>query len=479
MRIGAKEIRGKLLKQIADRVYPYNSELPSSRSLAQELGVSRTTVTAVYEQLAAEGYIKVRHGARPRVALGLPAVESGGLGAKVASVDGIHLSAFGRRITAESNAVPLSRADIEVDFRYGELAAQDFPRGPWKKAVMSSLLRMPRVLSYGDPKGSIRLRRALQGYLWRARNVTCDFRNIIIVNGSQQALDLAARLLLDPGDGFVIENPCYMLARKAFESQGGKAISVNVDEYGIKTKYLENINARVAYVTPSHQYPLGGIMPMARRTELLDWAAGANAWLVEDDYDGEYRYDTKPIPPLQAIDTYGRVIYVGTVSKTLTPTLRIGYVVVPETLERAFTAAKIVADRHTSLNDQEALGEFIESGAYERHIRRQRRKNHHRLEVLTEALHAKFGSRINIAGAKAGLHVVVWIKDLPHMREQELIERGRRIGLGLYSVHTHYDPSCQAACGEVLGLVMGYAALEPERITEGVEMLSRIVDDMR
>ncbi|MDJ0930701.1 PLP-dependent aminotransferase family protein [Breoghania sp.] len=284
------------------------------------------------------------------------------------------------------------------------------------------------------------------------------------MSGSQQALDLTGRLLLNLDDTFVIENPAYALARKALEATGARAIPVNVDCDGLETSLLDGVNARLAYVTPSHQYPLGSIMSAERRLELIGWFRKFGAWIVEDDYDSEYRYDIKPLPPLQAIGDNSRVIYIGTVSKILSPALRIGCVVVLESLKPAFMTAKQLADRHTSLNDQEALADFIESGAYERHVRRQRNKNSQRLEVLIEALHLNFGSRIEIESTKAGLHVVVWIKDLPRTCEPELIERAR--SLGLYSVHSLYNPPCPGERGNQVDLVMGYAALSPESITK-------------
>lgn len=479
-RIGGKAIYESLRDQIMAGSYAPDEEIPSSRALAEELGVSRTTISVAYDQLAAEGYIVVRQGARPRVAVSFP--DSSVPAPDVASPGRPacdHLSGYGRRLNGIGLLQNPALGKFLVNFRYGEVASEDFPTVLWRRAVTSALLRKTKVLAYNDPQGSRALRHALQSYLWRARSINCRLDQIFIVSGSQQALDLLARLLLDPGDSFVIENPSYAMARHAFETTGAKAIPIEADAMGMDTSQLAEVKARLAYVTPSHQYPLGGVMPIDRRMDLVAWAQRTGAWIVEDDYDSEYRYDVKPLPPLWTANANDRVIYAGTVSKTLSPTLRIGYAVVPDALRDVFAIAKQLADRHNALLEQEALAHLIQSGAYERHVRRQRRNNNNRRETLIGALKSTFGSRVDIRGTEAGLHVVVWFRDIPAAREQELIDRAGSLGVGIYSVRPLCDPPLSSGLNDQIGLVMGYASLNPEWIIHGVKLLKKAIDGLQ
>ena len=238
-------------------------------------------------------------------------------------------------------------APAAIDFLYGAIAARDFPALAWRRAYLAALLSPPSRLYYAPPEGDAALRRALQGYLGRARGLRCDAEQIVIVHGSQQAIDLCARVLLDPDDAFVFEDPGYLMARRCFEATGARLLPVPVDAHGLDTDRLpRDGRIRLAYVTPSHQFPLGGTLPIARRQALLQWARRQRAWVVEDDYDGEFRYGQRPIDALQSIDTEGRVIYVGTFSKALSPQMRLGYLVLPPALVPAFRQAKRLTDRH-------------------------------------------------------------------------------------------------------------------------------------
>lgn len=478
-RIGRREICENLRGQIRAGNFAPEEPIASSRALAEELGVSRTTVSAAYDQLAAEGYIVVRPGMRPTVAVSFPAASSKATGSVAKAVPATSsLSAFGRRLIDIGQLRSPRSTPHLINFRYGEIAAEDFPIPQWRRAVTSALLRKQNVLSYQEPFGSNALRQALQNYLWRARSIDCSLDQIIIVNGSQQALDLLSRILLDPDDTFVIENPSYAMARWSFETSGAMAIPIEVDEDGLVTDQLEGLQARLAYVTPSHQYPMGGVMPISRRKQLVDWAKRTDAWIVEDDYDSEYRYDVKPLPPLWASNQNDRVIYIGTVSKTLSPALRIGYAVVPETLVSVFATAKQLADRHNAQLEQEALANLIQSGTYERHVRRQRRRNNHRRETLIGALKATFGDRVDIRGTEAGLHIVVWFSDIPITREPDLINRARQLGVGLYSVRPLCNPPLSRGQNERIGLIMGYASLNPAWIVKGVALLDQAIKDL-
>lgn len=472
---GAKELYEALRDQIGRGIYPSGSLMPSTRSLATELGVARSTVTTAYEQLLSEGFIETSQGARTRVAR-LPSLKPG------PDRSGIEhtrrpVSSYGQRLHS------LLRPDMPdttlciADFRYGDVAVSDFPTLLWKKAVDGTIRKQRPRLAYDDPRGTNELRTALQGYLWRARGIRCDVGQILVVNGSQQGLDLCARLLVDAGDTVVVEDPCYALARDTFGAMGAHVCPVEADDQGLRTDLLPDTAVRLAYVTPSHQYPLGGVMPMARRSALLAWSRRQGAYVIEDDYDSEYRYDINPVPPLHILKGAENVIYLGTMSKTLSPTLRLGYLVVPAGLSALFAAAKRLSDRHAPLLEQDAVADLIASGAYERHIRRTRRRNAARREALLDALRTELGARVTIAGTDAGLHLIVWCHDVPRHSEDSLIARGLKAGIGLHSISPAYatpNASSRPACA---GLIMGYASLDVDQIRQGIRILKEVLQD--
>ncbi|MGD9508098.1 MAG: PLP-dependent aminotransferase family protein [Geminicoccaceae bacterium] len=461
--------------RIVAGLYGPGARLPSTRALAAEWGVSRTTVTAAYEQLLAEGYLETRQGSRARVASGL---RQAAVAAErhLPATQAIRLSGYGRRVVDLPPPQHPGPERLVADFRYGDLSGTDFPTLAWKRALNAGLLRRPEWLRYGDPCGSAELRTALQGYLWRARGLRCEADQIVVVSGSQQGLDLCARLLLDPGDQAVIEDPCYLLARQTFLAAGAALIPCEVDREGMRTDRLAGIgDARLAFVTPSHQFPTGSVMSIGRRQALLAWAERTGAYVIEDDYDSEYRFDTRPIEPMQALGGAGDVIYLGTVSKTLSPLLRLGYLVVPASLREAFATAKRLADRHVPAPEQEALAALIASGSYERHIRRVRRRNGARRAALLAALSGALGDRVTVQGADAGLHIVAWLNDLPQVLEPELIARGHAAGIGLYPISPLYDSADGAGRA---GLVMGYASLGERDIERGIGRLATVLDAM-
>jgi len=427
-------------------------------------------VTAVYGQLIAEGYLINRPGARPIVAPGL-VLRPASVPPPFPMVR--HLSGFAERLL-DLPPPPVSRSIKVADFRYGDLSGADFPVLAWRRALTKVCLQRRTRLRYAEPQGEIALRTALQGYLWRARGISCSPDDIVIVNGSQQGLDLCARLLLDPGDRFLIENPGYTLARHAFVAAGGVAIPIPVDGDGIATDALPS--GRFVYVTPSHQFPLGGVLSATRRRLLLAWASACGAYVIEDDYDGEYRHDISPIPPLQTLDPQA-VIYVGTFSKTLSPTLRLGYLVLPAGLARVFNEAKRLTDRHTPLLEQEALADLLTSGVYERHVRSIRRRNAERRAVLLRALDDKLGPAVTVEGADTGLHIVAWLNDVRATREADIIASALAEGVGLYPVAPLYDPS--RPLPDRAGFVIGYAGLDADKIGRGVAVISKVLADGR
>ncbi|AVH45386.1 PLP-dependent aminotransferase family protein [Agrobacterium tumefaciens] len=454
-----------LLRQIEAGVFAVGMSLPSSRSLAEELGVSRTTVTAAFDQLISEGYVRASQGKRPTVA-------SAGRPGQIKQDRDRHfadrpLSDYATRAMALRSNSSAGRPLLKFDFRYGDLASDDFPHAAWRKALTATFLTHRERQAYDDPAGNIALRKALHGYVWRSRGIICDLEQIIVVNGSQQALDLCARVLVNPDDKVVLEDPCYAMARNVLIAVGATAVAVPCDDQGMDTTLLPDADdVALAYVTPSHQFPLGGVLPVGRRQAVMGWARSSKAYVVEDDYDGEYRYDVSPIPPLYLLGE-GRVIYVGTVSKTLSPALRLGYMVLPKALVGAFIHCKQFADRHTATFEQEALAFLLTTGAYERHVRRMRRANAKRREVLLTAMAEGFGDEVEIVGTSAGLHVVVWFNHLKAQDEEDLATRARASDIGIYPVSRLYSSAAEPRAG----FVFGYASMPTPLITKAIKRL--------
>jgi GntR family transcriptional regulator/MocR family aminotransferase len=262
-------------------------------------------------------------------------------------------------------------------------------------------------LDYGPSGGSPALRAAICNHLQRSRAVVCEPSQVVVVNGSQQALDLISRVLFERGQQVAIEDPIYQGITETLRAAGARLVPLTVDRDGIDPEKIP-AGTRIVFVTPSHQYPSGAILPLARRLALLEWAKRNNGVIVEDDYDGEFRYEGHPLESLQGLDREGRVIYIGTFSRTIFSALRIGYLIAPGTLVTAFAAAKWLCDRHTATLEQETLAEFIHSGMYERYLRRVRRRNAARRQALLEAIHTHLGERVEVTGDGAGAHVVLW-----------------------------------------------------------------------
>lgn len=471
-----RSIYDLLRAQIADGSLPAGARAPSTRSLAAELGVSRTTVTTAYEQLAAEGYLVTTTGRVARVARPLAAAE-------VPEPSGIRhtrpvpkLSDFGCRIQEIGLSALPHAESVQFDFLYGALASRDFPSLAWRRAYQTELLLQQNRLFYAGPEGDASLRSALQGYLRRARGLACDAEQIMVVHGSQQGIDLCARVLLNSDDAFVFEDPGYLMARRCFEATGACCLATAVDAHGLDTSGLpQDHHVRLAYVTPSHQFPLGGVLTITRRQELLQWARRQNAWIVEDDYDGEFRYGQRSIEALQSIDRDGRVIYVGTFSKTLSPQLRLGYLVLPPEVVPVFRQAKRLTDRHSPLLEQRVLASLIESGTYERHVRRMRRENERRRAALLDAVSRYLPKAAQVGGTAAGLHVVLWLPFLLPGDELNVVAAARQAGVGIYPVSTLFVEPESPAKPRPAGFILGYASLTVEQIHKGLQILGRLL----
>lgn len=466
-----------LRSQIADGTLVQGARAPSTRALAAELGVSRTTVTSAYEQLASEGFLVTSSGRAARIAAPLAQPKARHKARKTAST--LLVSAFAQRLAAMDMPALAEAEPARFDFRYGVLASRDFPVLAWRRAYQDELLRQQANLDYVPPEGERALRVALQAYLRRARGLVCDAEQVLVVHGSQQAIDLCARLLLDANDAFVIEDPGYLMARRSFEATGASCLAVPVDVDGLDTDQLpDEQRTRLAYVTPSHQFPLGGVLPIARRLALLQWAQRHGTWIVEDDYDGEFRYGQRPIDALQSIDGDERVIYVGTFSKSLSPQLRLGYMVLPPALVPLFRQAKRLTDRHAPVMEQRALAALIESGSYERHIRRMRREYERRRSALLAAISRCLPSAVHVSGTAAGLHFVLWLPMIKAGDEAKLIDAARKAGVGIYPVTPLFAKRHGSSFPGSVGLIMGYASLTIAQIEQGMDILASVIAAM-
>jgi GntR family transcriptional regulator/MocR family aminotransferase len=460
------------------------ARLPSTRALAHELRVSRNAVLLAYELLLAEGYAAGRPGSGTYVASTLPEALLTPLATTRPAVPIPHgfrprLSTFGQRVVHTSShlapgTMPHAPA-VRYDFRYGLPSVEEFPADLWRRLLARRARRTSvRSLHYGPPEGYGPLRVALADYLRRARAVVCTAEQIVVVNGSQQALDLAARVLIDPQDRVMLEEPHYLGARLAFLGAGAALYTVPVDAEGLDTSQLPDpaLGVRLAYVTPSHQFPSGAIMSLTRRFALLAWAERADAYVLEDDYDSEYRYEGRPLEAVQGLDRSGRVIYVGTFSKVLSPALRLGYLVLPQALVQPFIAAKWLTDRHTPTLEQEVLTDFITEGHFERHLRRTRTRNAARRAVLLDALSSNLGTRVEITGANAGMHLLLWFNDLSPRGLDTIIAAAAHAGVGVYAVAPCYTQPPQRA-----GLLLGYTGMSETDIRAGIQRLARVVKE--
>lgn len=452
---------------IVERTLQPGEALPSTRELAEENSISRTVVVQAYDQLIAEGFITGRHGSGTYVSEHMHPVPSH---APRRSMP-VRLSRYGTvAASLEHRGLTPIRVPprLRYDFAYGRCSLEAFPLAAWRRILIRRVRTAPlRSFDYGSAAGDPALREAIAGHLRRSRAIHCDVSQIIIVNGSQQALDFAIRLLLNPGDKIAVEDPQYHGMRQVLLAARLRVHPVPVDSEGIDLGRMPR-QARLVFVTPSHQFPTGAVLPLQRRLALLEWARQANALIVEDDYDGEFRYEGEPLEPLQSLDRDGRVLYLGTFSRTIFPALRIGYIVAPPPLVPAFIAAKWFADRHTAVLEQETLAEFIASGAYERHLRRTRRANAVRRDALLSSIERYMGDRVTVTGSRSGTHIVLWPK--AKVAEEAIIARAAGVGVGIYGIAGYYlrQPSSP-------GFLLGYANLTVAQIREGIRRLGEVL----
>ncbi|HEY9627548.1 MAG TPA: PLP-dependent aminotransferase family protein [Coleofasciculaceae cyanobacterium] len=472
---------------LTGRLLP-SQRIPSTRSLAQSLSISRTTVTQSYEQLLSEGYLEAIVGSGTYVCAQLPddllysqQVEP----STQQTALPIQFSQQGKRL-AEIPCLLPSEPKAAISFRYGRPALKDFPLNLWRKLLSRHCTATSDWLDYAsDFRGYYPLREAIARYVARARAVQCAPDQIILTNGTQQALDLVMRLLIDPGEVIAVEDPGYLSARRVFLSYGASLHPVPVDESGLQVDQLTREGTekaqiqkiRLVYVTPSHQFPTGSTLSLPRRLELLAWAQQNHALILEDDYDSEYRYGDRPILALQGLDRSHSVIYISSFSKVLFPSLRLGYLIVPSNLVMLFTQMKWLSDRQLPTLEQQVLAEFIADGHLESHVRKMRSRYDHRRQVLVQGLKQHFGDRIVVLGEKAGLHIMVRMN--LNLGAEEIVERAAQVGVGLMSARPCYlhssahDPNFIDRQCE---FIFGYSELDEAEIQVGISRLAKALN---
>ena len=462
-----RQIYQGMRQAILTSALPAGSRLPSTRELAEQLGVSRTVVLLAYDLLLAEGFAVGRGGSGTYVS------ESLGRSTpkKEKRAAAVRLSRYGAAAAGAMAAVdtPLpSSLPVRYDFTYGRSAIESFPLERWLRMLLRHARQAPvRAFEYGPAAGSRVLREAICAHLRRSRGVVCDPSEVIVVNGSQQAIDLVVRVLVERGDRVAIEDPQYNGTREVLRAAGAKLVPVPVDSEGLNPADLPE-QAGLVFVTPSHQFPTGAILPLARRLALLDWARRKNSLIVENDHDGEFHYGGRPLESMQGLDTDGRVVYLGTFSRTVFPALRIGYLIVPKPLATAFIAAKWLNDLHSPTVEQETLAEFIDSGMYERHLRRLRRRNADHREALLDAVHQYLGNRVAVTGDGSGAHIVLW--PVKRVSESTIIAQAASRGVAVHGIsHCYLKKPLRP------GVIIGYSRMREEPIREGIRILSELL----
>jgi GntR family transcriptional regulator / MocR family aminotransferase len=445
----------QLLDAIVDGRLRSGERLPPTRELAEHLDVARNTVTVAYDRLVAEGIIVSKVGSGTFVSA--EAVSSGQHRSAPAGTD------VSPRAVWQSIAEPerARGAPPSYDFGVGVPDARLFPLTSWRRLVARELRPSAvRGASYSDPAGPERLRASIARYVGVARSVRAGADDVVVTHGAQQALDLAGRVLIEPGTTVAVEEPGYPPARELFQSLGARVVGVPVDHEGIIVSALPR-SARLAYVTPSHQFPLGLPMSLARRAGLLAWAERRNAIVIEDDYDSEFRFEGRPLDPLQSLDRRGRVIYVGSFSKVMLPALRLGFMVAPASLRPALRNAKRLTDWHGELPTQMALSRFIDEGLLARHVRKASREYAARRARIVTTVERSFSDWLERVPSAAGLHLT--FRTRAGVDVDRVLARARAAGVAMSPLSRF----CGARPVQQ-GFVIGYGAIPLARIDEGL-----------
>ena len=437
-----KQLYQEIKQAIISGKIAVDTKLPSKRKLADFLDISQTTVELAYGQLVAEGFIEPR----ARKGFYAQAVE------ELAYLD-----------LPQDEPVVQEQIDYVFDFNPGKIDTQSFPFSTWRKLAREVMDESNHeFLLSGHPQGDDALRQEIARYLFQSRGVVCDAEQILIGSGTEQLLPLLIRLL-NKTLVFGYENPGYALTHSIFAHHDRKAVSVEIDEDGINVSELESSDVDVAYVTPSHQFPTGSVLSATRRAQLLNWAsAKPERYIIEDDYDSEFRYTSQPIPALQSMDLSGRVIYISTFSKSLMPSLRIAYMVLPKGLLRAYRQTFFHYSSSVPRLDQQLVAHFMKEGHFSRHLNRMRKLYRKKLEKLTASLDL-FAPAVKISGEQAGMHIVLTVQT--PFSEQQLVERAKQAGIRVFGLQS-YNVSAKADAPPKI--VIGFGGLSEEQIQQGI-----------
>ncbi len=478
-----RQIYETIRRSILSGEFQSGRQLPSSRFLAKQLGISRLTVLNAYELLLAEGYLKSRNGSGTYVAEHLPEdfLNTPRLEPQKSETEPaprrLNLSKYGENIRRESRVIlRYNESTPPLPFQPGLAAIDEFPFDVWTKLINKSYRTVARQsFGYGDPAGFAPLREAIANYLKSARAVDCAPEQVIVTSGAQHAFDLIGKVFLEPGTKILVENPCYFGVKQAFQTFDAEFVPVPVDEDGfnLSAALQESKNARLAYVTPSHQFPLGQTMSLARRLQLLEWAKNADAWIIEDDYDSEFRYEGRPLPSLQGLsggDT-GRVLYIGTFSKTMFPALKIGCLVVPHDLIEIFTVTRAVSGTHSPLIDQATLAEFINEGHFGRHMRRMRRLYENRQQILVSEIKKHLADILEVENSISGMHVIGWLPE--GLKDSAAVEKAAQFGIKSARVS-----ALSLTPNQRNGMILGYTAINEMQIKKGVKQLGMALKEL-
>ena len=468
-RNGRLPLYRQLIQQIQAQVLsgdlPTGTQLPASRQLAHELGVARITVTQAYDHLQAEGYLVGRPGAGVFVAEALPLLLE-----KRPFTPA--LSEWGNRVLASAPDDAPTGSRPAIDFGIGRSFAQIFPYDVWRRLLARYLSTDDAMLSrYGSVAGYLPLRQALADYLAQYRGINCTPEQVVIVSGAQQVLDILARLLLKPGDEVLVETPGFVVAFNLFRAYGAQLTALPVDDDGFPVEKIPPDNtARLAFVTPTHQFPRGGTMSLPRRLRLLQWAQQRDGLIIEDDYDGDLRYNGRSQSALQGLDKDGRVVYLGTFSKVLFPALRLAYVVLPPVLVEPFVQAKALIDRGSPTLTQAAIADFITEGYFERHLSQLRQIYGQRRHALITALEQFLPGQLRYAEVAAGVHVMLYLPE--NCDETAVIQQAAAQDVGIYpGAPYHLQQPAPPS------LLLGFSGLSELEIQEGIRRLSTVICD--
>lgn len=423
--------------------------LPSIRFLAQELNVSKQVIHSVYQQLLAEGYVK----SKPRSGIYILPFEN----FKFIS-DSSH---------SNVNVEEVKSSNISIDFFYSSLDPSKFPLLTWKKCMNRALENIHNMTSYGEKQGELHLRKQISYYVRNSRGINCTSDQVFIFGGTQQSIQFISRLLDLTSTMVAIENPGYEEARAAFTQSQCKIYDIPLDEDGISVSHLKKTLVKAVYITASHQFPMGMVLPIKKRLELLEWAKRNESYIIEDDYDSEFRHNGRPIPPLKSLDNENRVIYCGTFSKSFSPSIRCSYVILPvDLVNRGLQCLKSYS-QGASLIIQVALAYFMEEGYFEKHLRRMKTTYQKKHKVLLKAIENYLSPYVEIIGEKAGLHVLLYLK---YLKAEDLIIEAEKLGVRIYSPNAHWTLQKPESI-----IMLGFGALSEHQIESGIQLLSSII----